>query len=81
VLDGDTHRILQYSPDGKLLYWWGVYGTAPGTFWEMHDLSVDSEGSLYIADSFDGRSTKLTPRPGADKTKLVGQPIALMPKR
>jgi len=80
VLDGDNHRILQYDPNGKLLYWWGVYGTQPGQFWEMHDLSVDAEGNLYIADSFGGRSTKLRPRAGADKSKLVAQPLALMKK-
>jgi DNA-binding beta-propeller fold protein YncE len=81
VLDGDNHRILQYDPNGKLLYWWGVYGTQPGQFWEMHDLSVDSEGNLYIADSFGGRSTKLRPRAGADKSKLVPLPLPLMAKR
>jgi DNA-binding beta-propeller fold protein YncE len=84
VLDGDNHRILQYDPNGKLMSSWGNYGasgTGSGEFWEMHDFSVDSEGSLYIADSFGGKSTKLTPRAGADKTKLVGQPIPLMPKR
>jgi len=80
VLDGDTHRILEYDPNGRLLYWWGVYGVRPGEFWEMHQLSVDSEGNLYIADSFDGRSTKLRPRADADKSKLVGQPLPLMAK-
>jgi peptidylamidoglycolate lyase len=78
VLDGDTHRILEYDPSGKLLYWWGVYGHGTGEFWEMHQLSVDTEGNLYIADSFEGRVTKLRPRAGADRTKLVGQPLPLM---
>ena len=78
VLDGDTHRILEYDLSGKLLYWWGVYGHGTGEFWEMHQLSVDTEGNLYIADSFEGRVTKLRPRAGADRTKLVGQPLPLM---
>jgi hypothetical protein len=47
VSDGTNARILQYDRNGKLLYWWGVYGTNPGTFWEMHQFSVDSEGNLY----------------------------------
>jgi DNA-binding beta-propeller fold protein YncE len=77
VVDGNTHRILQYDPNGMLLYHWGVYGPRPGEFWEMHQFSVDTDGNLYIADSFNGRSTKLKPRPAADKTKLVGQPLPL----
>jgi DNA-binding beta-propeller fold protein YncE len=84
VLDGDNHKILQYDPNGKLLYSWGTFGvngTNAGEFWEMHDLSVDTEGNLYIADSFGGKSTKLRPRPGVDKSKLVAMPLALMPKK
>jgi DNA-binding beta-propeller fold protein YncE len=80
VVDGTNHRILEYDPAGKLLYHWGVYGSGPGQFWEMHQFSVDTDGNLYIADSFDGRSTKLKPRSGGDKTKLVGQPLPLMGK-
>ena len=60
--------------------WWGVFGYRPGEFWEMHQLSVDSEGSLYIADSFGGRATKLKPRADGDKTKLVSAPLPLMAK-
>jgi hypothetical protein len=46
----------------------------------MHQLSVDVEGNLYVADSFEGRVTKLRPRAGADKATLVGQPLPLMPR-
>jgi DNA-binding beta-propeller fold protein YncE len=81
VVDGNTHRILAYDPAGKLLDHWGVYGSRPGEFWEMHQFSVDTDGNLYIADSFNGRSTKLRPRPGADTTRLVGQPIPLVAGR
>jgi NHL repeat-containing protein len=77
VSDGTNARILKYDMNGKLLYWWGVYGTAPGTFWEMHQFSVDAEGNLYAADSFGGRTQKFRPKPGADRTKLVGAPLPL----
>jgi len=57
-----------------------VYGTNPGTFWEMHQFSVDSDGNLYAADSFGGRTQKFTPRAGADRSKLVGAPVPLAAK-
>jgi hypothetical protein len=72
VSDGTNARILKYDTSGKLLYWWGVYGTSPGTFWEMHQFSVDSDGNLYAADSFGGRTQKFRLRPGADRSKAVG---------
>jgi hypothetical protein len=47
----------------------------------MHQFSVDSEGNLYAADSFGGRTQKFRPRQGADPSKLVGLPVHLMERR
>src|SRR5262245_23204666 len=80
VSDGTNARILQYDTNGKLLYWWGAYGTTPGQFWEMHQFSVDADGNLYAADSFAGRTQKFAPHPGADRSKMVGGSIPLMPR-
>jgi peptidylamidoglycolate lyase len=80
VLSGDQHvwvdagtnaKVLEYDQNGKLLYSWGTYGTFPGAFWELHQMSIDSEGNLYGADSFGGRVQKFKPRPGADRSKLI----------
>ncbi|MDR1990903.1 MAG: 6-bladed beta-propeller [Acidobacteriaceae bacterium] len=71
VADGDNARLLKYNTNGELQYFWGTYGTYAGAFWELHQFSVDAEGTLYAADSFGGRVQKFTPRPGADKTRLV----------
>jgi streptogramin lyase len=78
VADGDNARLLKYDPHGTLLYWWGTYGHFPGAFWELHQFSVDSEGNFYAADSFEGRVQKFTPRPGADRNRLVPPPMSLM---
>ena len=75
VADGTNARLLKFNPDGKLLYWWGTYGPRPGAFWEPQSISVDSDGNLYVADSFLGRTQKFRPKPGADKAKLVGLPM------
>jgi len=34
-------------------------------------MSVDSDGNLYGADSFGGRTQKFKPRPGADPSKVI----------
>jgi hypothetical protein len=77
VSDGTNARLLKYDFDGKLLYFWGTYGTYPGAFWELHQFSVDSDGALYTADSFGGRVQKFTPKAGADKARLVPATAAL----
>ena len=46
----------------------------------MHQFSVDTDGNLYAADSFGGRSQKFAPKAGADRSKLVGGSIPLMPR-
>jgi len=44
-----------------------------GQFWEPHQISIDSEGNLYIADSFGGRTQKYAPSKSADASKLIRQ--------
>jgi len=51
--------------------------TGPHRFGEVHELAVDSEGSWYGADNVLGRTQKFVPRPGADPTHLIGQPMSL----
>ena len=71
VVDGTNARLLQFDANGKRLYWWGTYGMQPGQFWEPHQISIDEEGNLYIADSFGGRTQKYRPSQSADKTRLL----------
>ena len=80
IADGVTHKFLKYDLNGKLLYSWGTYGTFPGAVWGVHQFSVDSEGNLYAAETFGGRTQKFRPKPGADPSRLIGTPVRLMPK-
>jgi sugar lactone lactonase YvrE len=73
VVDGTNARLLQFDRDGKRLYWWGTHGMQPGQFWEPHQIAIDSEGNLYIADSFGGRTQKYAPAKGADRSRLLRQ--------
>jgi len=75
ILDLSAQRILKYNTEGKLLTYWGTAGDFPGGYNGPHDFSVDSEGSLYIDMGFGHRIEKYVPRPGADRSRLVGQPM------
>ena len=77
ISDGGTNRILKYDLKGKYLYGWGAPGGLPGQFAGPHQLSVDQEGNLYIAEVFNGRVQKFRPKPGADPAKVIGQEVRL----
>jgi DNA-binding beta-propeller fold protein YncE len=80
VADGTNERLLKFSADGKLVTYWGAYGTYPGAFQQLHQFSVDYEGNVYIADPLVGRVQKFTPKAGADKTRLIPASLGL-PRR
>jgi hypothetical protein len=48
-----------------------------GQFAGPHQLSVDQERNLYIAEVFNGRVQKFRPKPGADAAKVIGQEVRL----
>ena len=81
VVDGTTNRFFKYDLNGKLLYAWGVYGYFPGGLWGPHQFSVDSDGNVYVAEAWSGRSQKFKPKPGADRSKLIAPPVPLMTRR
>lgn len=48
----DTHnsRLLQYSPDGELLFQFGENGQEPGKFQFLTDVAIGPKGYLYISE-------------------------------
>jgi DNA-binding beta-propeller fold protein YncE len=51
VTDGYAgSRVVKFSHDGKYLLEWGSRGTGPGQFELPHNLVVDAEGRVYVAD-------------------------------
>jgi hypothetical protein len=73
--DGGTQRFTKYDLNGNYLYGWGGPGRFPGQFGGPHQFTVDQEGNLYVAEVFGGRVVKFRPKPGADKSKVVGQEL------
>jgi len=52
----------------------------PGLFYELHQISVDADGTLDGIDNVLGRIQKFRRKAGAGQSQLVLPPIALMPK-
>jgi len=75
--DGGTQRILKYDLKGNFLYGWGQPGGQPGQLWGPHQMSVDQEGNLYVAEVQNGRIQKFRPKRNADRAKVVGQEVRL----
>ncbi len=75
--DGTVHKIMKYDLNGKLLYQWGTFGRRPGELWGPHAISVDSEGSLYIANAQGNNVAKYRPKKGADPAKLIPAPFVM----
>ena len=51
VTDGYRNSAVhKYSPDGKLLVSWGKPGTDPGEFNIVHNICIDNDGYVYVAD-------------------------------
>ncbi len=74
VTDGESNRFFKYDTNGKLLYAFGYYGFFPGGLYGPHQFSVDTDGNVYVAEVFSGRVQKFTPKPGADRSKLITAP-------
>lgn len=73
VVCGEGNRLTKYDMNGKLLTYWGMYGTAPGMFDDPHDFSVDADGNLYVT-IFSSQKVgieKYTLRPGADRSRAI----------
>ncbi|HEY3159320.1 MAG TPA: hypothetical protein VGJ78_10205 [Vicinamibacterales bacterium] len=73
--DNVTSKIVKYDIEGHYQYSWGSLGQWPGAFWNIHGMSVDSDGNLYVAEVNSGRFEKFRPRKGANPALLVGQPV------
>ena len=43
--------------------------------WNVHGMSIDQEGNVYLAEVNNGRAQKFKPRAGANPAFLIGQPV------
>ncbi|OFV97238.1 MAG: hypothetical protein A3H28_13660 [Acidobacteria bacterium RIFCSPLOWO2_02_FULL_61_28] len=73
--DYGTSKMVKWDEQGHFMYAWGTYGIYPGGMWGVHQISVDQEGNVYVAEVNNGRAQKFRPRPGANPAFLVGKPV------
>lgn len=51
VSDGYVNcRVINFTPDGQYQFEWGECGNAIGQFNTPHDLAIDRQGKVYVAD-------------------------------
>jgi peptidylamidoglycolate lyase len=56
VADGyDNARVVKYDKNGKYLMEWGTKGTGPSQFNVVHDIAVDAQHRIYVADRSNNR--------------------------
>jgi len=56
VTDGyGNSRVVKFDKDGRLVKYWGDRGTGPGQFHTPHNIVIDNEGHLYVADRSNSR--------------------------
>jgi DNA-binding beta-propeller fold protein YncE len=61
--DGDTYvtdgygnsRVAKFTPEGNLIKYWGDRGTKPGQFNTPHNIVMDANQTLYVADRQNSR--------------------------
>lgn len=58
VGDYELHTLRAFSPEGVLQFEIGGLGRTPGSFNGVWGISTDSEGSVYVADTFNRRIQK-----------------------
>jgi hypothetical protein len=80
VVSAALNRLLKYNTKGELLYHFGTHGRTSGGFAggfaRTHEVDTDSAGNVYVSSwDWPGYLTRLTPRPGADPAKLIGQKL------
>ncbi len=79
IADNATSKLVQYDMEGRYLYSWGSQGQWPGAIWNVHGMSVDQEGNLYLAEVNNGRAQKFSPRADANMDHVVGPPLRAVP--
>ena len=59
VTDGGHDRIVVFRPDGSVVATYGSEGSGPGQFNEPVGISIAEDGTVFVADMYNGRVAML----------------------
>ena len=48
--EGANARVVKFSKDGKYMMTWGTKGADPGQFETPHNIAIDPNGNIWVAD-------------------------------
>jgi hypothetical protein len=72
---GNTGRVSKFAPDGTFIMSWGNVGSDPGEFNVPHDIAMDSQGRVFVADRMNYRIQIFDQKGNfIDSWKQFGQP-------
>ena len=57
-----NHRIQEFTPSGDFVRAWGSEGSGDGQFYYPSGVASDGSGQLFIADQYNHRIVRVTPR-------------------
>jgi hypothetical protein len=56
ITDGYVHsRVAKFDKDGNWIGTWGNRGIGPGQFWTVHNVQIDKNDHVWVADRSNGR--------------------------
>lgn len=56
VSDGYVHsRVAKFDKNGNWIGTWGHRGSGPGEFWTVHNIAIDPNDHVWVADRSNGR--------------------------
>ncbi len=62
IADHATEELHKVSlADGRIVATWGKRGRGPGEFDWVHSIAIDSEGAVYVSDTYGQRVQKFVP--------------------
>ena len=73
-------RFAKFDLNGHLQTYFGAPGSDPGQMDNPHQFQTDSKGNLFVADAWNNRLQKFTPKPNADKARLIAPEFTFDPK-
>lgn len=85
MLDATLNRMLKYSLEGERLDYFGAYAKVSslgrsgwtGGMSLPHQMDMDSDGNLYVAQFSGPWLDKYVPRPDAGPERLIGQMVRI----